>query len=125
MEVKRKYSVIGVFIAIVFVSLFVFFLKKGKEDVVARSRNKLTYAALEEHILDWLTDQLEQMRDVTDRLENDDSVLSKHKELILMGMAQQTADLLELMHPLHHDEECLVEWAKSFIADHPFIEDTW
>lgn len=123
MEVKRKYSVVGIFVAIVFLSLFIFFLKKDEREVMARSKNKLTYTALEEHVLDWLTNQLEQMRDATDRLEKDESVHPKHKEIMMLGMAEQVRDLLELLSPLHHDEECLVEWAKNFVLEHPFIDD--
>jgi len=114
---------VGIFVAIIFLSLFIFFLKKGERDVMARSKNKLTYVALEEHVLDWLTDQLEQMRDAIDKLESDDSIHPKHKELMMLGMAQQVGDLLELMKPLSHDEECLVKWARNFVLEHPFIED--
>jgi|GEM_PF-2193522 len=125
MEVKRKYSVVGILVAAVFLSLFIFFLKKGEVNAMARPKNKLTYIALEEHVLDWLIDQLEQMRDATDKLEQDDSIHPKHKQLIFIGMAQQTRDLLELIAPLNHDETCLVEWAKSFVLEYPFIEETF
>ena len=90
---------------------------------MARAKKKLTYTALEEHVVGWFTDKLESLRESEDRLEEDESIHPKHKELVRLGMAQEIKDLLELAEPFAHDEECLIDWAQSFVLEHPIIED--
>ena len=83
-----------------------------------RQKKKLTYIQLHEHTVYWAIDQIENIRDTVDRVQYDDAMPKKHKDLMFAAMADQLNDLCDLLFPLNHDEKNAVDWARSFIANH-------
>ena len=111
----RRYSIVGILVAIAFVALFVFFLKKTGSREMAREKKKFTLVQLEEHVTFWIISEIEKLRDAVDVITYDDSIGEVEKDLMLSGVANQFIDLLELLYPIKHDEDSLVEWTHSFI----------
>lgn len=85
---------------------------------MTREKKKLTYQDLEQHVVYWAVDQLEDLREVAHRIYLDLSIHDEEKELIYGGLARQAFHLLELLIPLRHDEETLIEWANDFIDEY-------
>lgn len=105
----------GIFVGFVFIALFVFFLKRARGVEVAREKKKLTLMQLEEHVTFWIISEIEKLRDAVDAVTYDSSINGVQKDLIFSGISEQLIDLLELLYPIKHDEDSLVEWTKSFI----------
>lgn len=114
----KNFSVISVLVGFVFIALFLFFLRGTEGRQMTREKKKLTYQALEEHAVYWAVDQIEQLRDAVDCVNDDQSMPKKHKEIMFAGMADQLSDIMELLHPLRHEEQGLVTWVKEFINLH-------
>ena len=87
-----------------------------------REKNKLTYQALEEHAIYWVTDQLEDLKETATNIYLDQSIVDEEKEFIYNGLARQVSNLIELMHPLRHDEQSLLEWAQEFVNEYETFE---
>ncbi len=85
---------------------------------MTREKKKLTYKELEEHTIYWGVDRLEDLRQVADKIYLDQSLIDEQKEAIYDGIAQQILLLIELIHPLPHDEEHLMLWAAEFVHEY-------
>ena len=76
---------------------------------MAREKKKFTLVQLEEHVTFWIISEIEKLRDAVDVITYDDSIGEVEKDLMLSGVANQFIDLLELLYPIKHDEDSLVE----------------
>lgn len=75
-----------------------------------REKKKLTYSQLENHVIAWATEQLEQLREIDYTVEVFD-----HKQRIYHSMYDRILYLVELLKPIEHNEDALVEWAENFL----------
>lgn len=85
---------------------------------MTREKKKFTYDQLEERVINWCIDQLEQLREISDRIYRDTGIDPEEKEIIYGGLARQVSNLLELILPLRHDEENLLLWAHDFVDEY-------
>lgn len=85
---------------------------------MTREKKKLTYQDLEDHTIYWATDRLDELKQLSDKIYNDVSIMDEEKEFIYNGLAHQVEDLVELISPLRHDEEHLLLWATDFIDEY-------
>lgn len=92
---------------------------------MAREKKKFTLIQLEEHVVFWVVSEIEKLRDAIDVIVYDDSIDAHEKDLMLSGVSNQFIDLLELLDPIKHDEDSLVEWTSSFIRQYkiPDVEN--
>lgn len=92
-------------------SLYVKIVKElGAGTTMTREKKKLTYSQLEDHVIVWATEQLEQLREVDYTVE----VFDQNK-IIYHSMYDRILYIVELLKPLEHNEESLVEWAEDFL----------
>lgn len=89
---------------------------------MTRKKKKLTCQELEEYVLFWTTERLEEVRKLTQTIYNDISIDDQEKEFIYHTMADQVCDLVDLMWPLEHDEEHLMTWAHEFIDEYALYD---
>ena len=83
-------------------------------------KKKMSYNDLEEHVITWAVDQLSHLQDVIAEIEEDFSIDEEKKVMIMRNFSQPIDALLDLITPLRHDEECLLEWAFNFVDQyHP------
>jgi len=83
----------------------------------------MSYNDLEDHVVCWCVEQLSALRDVVADLEDDQSVPSAEKELIFKGYATTVEVLIDLISPLRHEEQCLLEWAFNFVDEYFVFSD--
>ncbi len=91
---------------------------------MTREKKKLTYQQLEEHVVYWATDQLDDLRQIADNIYRDTSIQDDRKEFIYDGIANQVSHLIDLMTPLSHDEEHLMLWATEFVDEYATFNNT-
>ena len=85
---------------------------------MTREKKKLTYDQLEEHVLYWATQRIQDLQDISHRIYRDTSIPDEEKEFIYNGLAEHVSELIELMYPLRHDEENLMLWANEFVDEY-------
>ena len=80
-----------------------------------RDKKKLTYIEMEDHVIDWALNQVEGLRCAVDRINDDVSVPESEVSLIFAGIAEQFAELVDLIKPLRHDEKDTLCWMECFV----------
>lgn len=83
-----------------------------------RYKKKMTKDQLEEHVLGWAFDELEELRDISMRILNDPSVPDDEIPWIFGGISRQVMSLIKLLVPFDHDQESLLEWAQDFVTQY-------
>jgi len=79
-------------------------------------KNKLKDNQLQEHVIDWATDQIHNIRCMVDML-NDSDLEDGHRSRIFDDIAEQLVEILDLLEPIDHDKTMLFDWAERFIKD--------
>lgn len=85
---------------------------------MTREKKKWSCQKLEDHIVIWATDRLDELHEVTDKIYLDQSILDEEKDFIYSGLADQIFHLLELINPFDHDYEVLIQWAQDFVDEY-------
>lgn len=91
--------------------------------VVATRKRKMTYNDLEDHVVTWCVEQLSLVRDAVAEIEENPIVVAFQKELIFKDFAKTVETLINLISPLRHEEECLMEWAFNFMDEYFVFAD--
>lgn len=81
-------------------------------------KKKMSYTDLEDHVVTWCVDQLSALRDVVAEIEDDQHIIAQNKELIFRDHAKTVESIVNLIAPLRHEEECLLEWSFNFIDEY-------
>lgn len=115
----KKFSCSTTIIFAVFSSLCVFFSSSIEGKIVPHGKKRITYIALEEHVLGWSKDQAENIKCVLDRLEDDELMADDQKDRIYVGISETMKELLDLLSPISHDDKEMIKWMKDFIKKHP------
>ena len=90
---------------------------------MAREKKKFTLMQLEEHVTFWVISEIESLREAVDAISYDDSICEQQKDIMFSEVAKEFINLLELLYPIKHDEDSLVEWTRNFIKNN-LIPDT-
>ena len=90
----------------------------GENMSVVKPRKKMTYEQLEDHVISWAVDQLAMIREAMHDLEYDDTFTDDRKRSICYTYVEPLDCLLNLLIPLRHDQECLIEWASMFMREY-------
>ena len=89
---------------------------------MARKKD-MSFDGLKNHLIDWWCDRIKNEKLLTEEILADNSIPLDEKELILGGIANSVEILLELLDPVVHDEDDLLEWAEEFIDEYKMPEN--
>jgi hypothetical protein len=81
-------------------------------------KKKMSYGDLEEHVIDWCVDRIQDMRDTIDEIEDDQDIPKELKNNVYYDLSKRIEHIVNLMEPLRHDNETLVEWCISFVNEY-------
>lgn len=115
----KKFSCSTTIIFAVFSSLCVFFSASIEGKKMPNGKKRITYLALEEHVLAWSKDQVENIKSVLDMLEDNEDISNDQRDRIHIGISETMRELLELLKPICNDDREMIKWMKDFIKKHP------
>lgn len=81
-----------------------------------RIKKNLTKDQLKEHIINWVLDQVDELKDLSLRIQSDESIPEEEKPWIMGGIARQVKSAVALMEPISHEEEADMAWAIEFVT---------
>ena len=88
--------------------------------MIVRKKKKMAYNDLEDHVVTWAVGQLSQIRDAVADIEEDISLTDDKIDMVLRSFHPVIDSLIDLMGPLRHEEDCLMEWAFAFLDEYNF-----
>ncbi len=91
--------------------------------MMPRQKKKLKYDELEEHIIIWAINRLEELRDMAQETASNNRYIEEEKEFILESIATQIHLLLELIIPLPHDQPNLIQWSHDFVDEYIIFDE--
>jgi len=107
---------------IVIVTLLGVGLLSWGESKMSRDKKKITIAQLEEHVLDWAEERMNDLRNVVDMF-NDSAMPDEQLALVNDDIACQLNEIRELIKPIKYERTNLIEWSDSFIERHLLPEN--
>ncbi len=116
----KEINLVLLFVGGAFLSLFLFFLSEGNP--MPRDKKKMNYNDLEQHVTNWVLDQIEGLRNVIDEIEDTEHLPDNDKAIIFGEIAGQFHDLLQLMKKINHDERHIFNWVEDFIIHNRLID---
>jgi hypothetical protein len=90
----------------------------GEAMLSKKNRKVVSLPELEQHVINWVIDKLDAIRDETYQIETDQILTEDRKTSLCAGRARSVDELLSLIGPLRHDSECLIEWAFNFVDEY-------
>jgi len=86
--------------------------------MIVRKKKKMAYNDLEDHVVTWVVSQLSDIRDTVADIEDDVTLTDDKRDMVLRSFHAVIDSLIDLMGPLRHEEDCLVEWAFAFLDEY-------
>ena len=85
---------------------------------MAKSEKKrLEYTVLELHVINWATDRIDELRDMSLDMEEVEMSIEEEK-VVCSSIAFELFRLMELLKPLRYFEDSLFDWATEFLEEH-------
>ncbi len=81
-------------------------------------KKDLSIEKLKEHVIDWWVDRVHHDQEIVRALSKDESIPVDEKEMIFGGIANGLQNLLDLVDPIVHDEDDLLDWMEEFIDEY-------
>ena len=91
--------------------------------MIIRKKKKMAYNDLEDHVVTWVVSQLSEIRDTVADIEEDISLNDDKRDMVLRSFHPVIDSLIDLMGPLRHEEDCLMEWAFAFLDEYAFNQE--
>lgn len=90
----------------------------GEAMLAKKDRRKVSLDELETHVINWVIDKLDSIREEAYEIESDEILTDDKKLSLCANRARSVDELLCLIGPLRHDSECLIEWAFNFVDEY-------
>jgi|Laugrespbdmm15dd_1035085.scaffolds.fasta_scaffold119903_1 hypothetical protein len=81
-------------------------------------KRKMAYEDLEDHVISWCIEQLSAIRDSVSEVEENPIIIDFDRDILFKDYARRIEALVNLISPLRHEEECLMEWAFNFMDEY-------
>jgi hypothetical protein len=90
---------------------------KNLKSAIKKDKKKMDYNDLEDHVLTWGISKLSDIQEEVSEIEDDFNIHDDRKRLLLKNLCVPINELLDLLSPLRHDNDCLIEWAFNYLKE--------